>query len=274
MSAAACDGGNFPPPGQGGADPTQTQTPPPAPTSTPAPDPNLLLPDMETLAPEQLYVQISPQTGVRELRFATTVINSGAGPLTMLGAYDPKSDRTNAYQLISTRQGTERSRFAGSFVFHEGHNHWHFEDFTQFELWTYEPDGGLDDLLASTGKLTFCIFDTVPVLDNATPDRAFPGCGNELQGISVGWGDTYEAFVPGQRIDLTGVPDGRYALRSTADPDNRLVESNDSNNSIVVYVAISWPVAESARRPLEAKLRALQQSPTGQTFPKPPLGEG
>ena len=233
---AACDGGSLPPDGEGGADPAQR--PEPTLPPPPAPDPNLLLPDLETLEPEQLFVQVSPRDGTRELRFATTVINSGAGPLTMLGTYDPKSASTHAYQLISTRQGTEQSRFAGSFIFHDTHGHWHFEDFTRFELWSYKPGGSLDAMLTTTGKLTFCIFDTLPVLDDATPDPAFAGCGNELQGISVGWGDTYEAIVPGQHLNLTNVPDGRYALRSTADPANLLVESNERNNDIVVYVEI------------------------------------
>jgi subtilase family serine protease len=55
----------------------------------------------------------------------------------------------------------------------------------------------------------------------------------------VGWGDTYEATVPGQHLNLTSVPDGRYALRSTADPDNLLVESNERNNDVIVYVEIT-----------------------------------
>jgi hypothetical protein len=235
LFALACGGGSLvmPPAEQeGGADAATS-----APDATA--DANLLLPDLETLEPQQVHVQTSPLTGEREMRFQTIVLNKGAGPLTLLGNYDPKSDSTHAYQIISSRDGTEKSRFAGAFVFHATHNHWHFEDFTQFELWSYRPGGRLDALVAGTGKLTFCIFDTVPVLDDATTEPAYPGCGNEFQGISIGWGDIYEAIVPGQHIDLTGVPDGRYAFRSTTDPDNLLVESDDGNNSVVVYIEIN-----------------------------------
>ena len=35
------------------------------------------------------------------------------------------------------------------------------------------------------------------------------------------------------------MPDGRYALRSTVDPDNRLLETNDSNNDTVVFVQLT-----------------------------------
>jgi len=73
-----------------------------------------------------------------------------------------------------------------------------------------------------------------------TPERAaFTGCGREVQGISVGWGDTYSASTLGQELDVRGVPAGRYAVRSTVDPENRLLETVDTNNASVVYVQLT-----------------------------------
>ena len=150
---------------------------------------------------------------------------------------------TRATQLVHSAafDGSEE-RFVGSFVFHPGHTHWHFEDFTAFELWTYRPGGDLDQLMATSGKMTFCLMDDDP-LDpapaNAPARAAFGGCNSRVQGISVGWGDTYGAHLVGQELDIAAVPDGRYALRSTVDPDNRLLETDDSNNDTVVFVQLT-----------------------------------
>jgi hypothetical protein len=49
-----------------------------------------------------------------------------------------------------------------------------------------------------------------------------------LQGISPGWGDTYDYFRFEQWIDLGPggtLPDGQYVLRSIADPTNKIYES-------------------------------------------------
>jgi hypothetical protein len=64
-------------------------------------------------------------------------------------------------------------------------------------------------------------------------------CGNAMQGMSVGWGDTYTNQLPGQSIDLTGLPDGVYKLIIEADPKNRLLEINESDNTSCVLLRIS-----------------------------------
>ena len=55
-------------------------------------------------------------------------------------------------------------------------------------------------------------------------------------GLSRGWGDTYGAFTVGQYLDITGLADGRYRVRVTADGDStdgsdRFLESDKTNNS-------------------------------------------
>jgi hypothetical protein len=60
-----------------------------------------------------------------------------------------------------------------------------------------------------------------------------------LQGTSAGWGDTYDWLLPGQYIEVSGVPDGTYILETSADPDNVLQEANDRNNCTAVYVRLS-----------------------------------
>jgi hypothetical protein len=238
-AGSSCDNGDWisdVEPGQGGADGVIIATV----TPTTSANSNLLLPDLETLPLYDLHIQYG--TNGRVLRFATTVTNGGDGPLELLGVSDPRSNRTTAIQRIVKRDGSLQEHIAGNFVYHPTHSHWHFEDFILFELWTYRPDGSLETQLESTGKLTFCIFDSEPMnppFPYAAEKPAFAECGNDAQGVSLGWADTYGSAVPGQELDINDLPDGRYAIRSTADPDNRLRELDDTNNAVVQYVEVT-----------------------------------
>lgn len=42
--------------------------------------------------------------------------------------------------------------------------------------------------------------------------------------------DVYGKNLPGQWIDITDVPGGRYWIESVVDPYNRIKESNEKNN--------------------------------------------
>ena len=195
-----------------------------------------LLPDLEVLPPKELYIEAG---AVRKIRFSTTVVNTGDGPLVIAGALDAASGTTTASQHILHSDGSIDVRLAGSFMFHPGHEHWHFEDFTMLELWTYREDGTLETMKATTGKATFCAVDEVleyETLEHVPDGPSFLTCGQGIQGISVGWSDTYTADLIGQELDITNVPDGSYAVRTVADPALRLVETNDDNNDLVVFV--------------------------------------
>jgi hypothetical protein len=55
-------------------------------------------------------------------------------------------------------------------------------------------------------------------------------------GLSRGWGDIYRWSLVGQYLDITGLADGRYRLRVTADGNSadgsdRFLESDETNNS-------------------------------------------
>ena len=50
-------------------------------------------------------------------------------------------------------------------------------------------------------------------------------------GLSIGWADLYSASLPGQELNIRGLPDGRYCLRMTANPAGRILESDRSNNT-------------------------------------------
>ena len=120
------------------------------------------------------------------------------------------------------------------------HNHWHYDSFSLYEVRQVEPDGGLGEVVASSGKVSYCVRDTDPVqtLDPAlsvpadAPEKAhYYACGWTLQGLSAGWVDTYWQNTPGQYVDISGLPNGDYVLVSTVDPENLLIETDDDNNT-------------------------------------------
>jgi hypothetical protein len=52
------------------------------------------------------------------------------------------------------------------------------------------------------------------------------------QGISVGWVDIYQSFLAGQSLRLPNRSrNGLYCLKTTVDPGNKLIESENYDNS-------------------------------------------
>ncbi|HLF26933.1 MAG TPA: lysyl oxidase family protein [Anaerolineae bacterium] len=213
-------------------------TPTITPSATPRPDPNLLLPDLETLPPFDLV--IARQSDRKLLRFSNSLLNSGAGALEVEGVFNEASGKTAATQHIYKVDGSLEEHAAGEFIFHPGHNHWHLENFALFEVWSLAPDGELDAVVAFTDKLSYCLRDDARSdLPDAAPRAVYRQCNRQVQGISVGWTDTYAFDTQGQIVDITALADGTYALRSTVDPANQLRESDDENNSAVVFIELT-----------------------------------
>ena len=49
-------------------------------------------------------------------------------------------------------------------------------------------------------------------------------------GLSPGWNDTYLQSLPGQSIDITSVPDGKYRLFTQIDEQGHFKEATRGNN--------------------------------------------
>jgi len=209
-------------------------------TVSPAEASRMLLPDLRTLPPYDLEIITLPD-GSRELRLSNTIWNSGAGPLELEGVLNSDTQMTRVEQHVYSQTGIQFNLLVGEFIWHAGHDHWHFEEFSIYELWTVTPSGGLDELVSSSGKVSYCVIDT-DIIDSEhegfSPLKRYRGCGQILQGLSVGWGDTYKSFLDGQSIHLATVGDGFYALKSTANPDAILLEANYQNNTALVYLDI------------------------------------
>jgi hypothetical protein len=67
----------------------------------------------------------------------------------------------------------------------------------------------------------------------------YASCGAQIQGMSVGWGDEYAAHLPGQEFDLSDLADGEYKVTIVADPENRIVETDETDNVSCIVVNIS-----------------------------------
>jgi hypothetical protein len=179
------------------------------------------------------------------LRFANGTPNIGAGPLHIVGILPANSDGTQSVnQRIFRDDRSHYDRPAGRFTFHPGHDHVHLEGWAIYRLRASLPDGGVGEVLRESPKTSFCLLDTTPhdtSLPGYLPLRAYRSCGELAQGISVGWVDIYAKELIGQNIDVLGLPAGSYWLESEVDPENRILERNETNNIARVLVTLTEP---------------------------------
>jgi hypothetical protein len=205
-------------------------------------------PDLKTLQPYDLRFEtrVVDETGTPHnlLRFSNTVWNAGEGPLEIHAktVKSKSSKKTRVNQYVYDDAGGFTSKQVGDMVFHASHNHFHFENFASYELW---KRADYDNWVASNRaqgqaikrgtKTTTCVMDTdlVQPLPNSPNSPVYNFCDLDVQGMSVGWGDTYGWWIPDQWIDLgtSPLPDGEYVLRSVADPSNKLYESANRSDT-------------------------------------------
>ncbi|HEY8173150.1 MAG TPA: hypothetical protein VIH21_08675, partial [Dehalococcoidia bacterium] len=143
-----------------------------------------MVPDLQVLAIRDLYIEPGRASDSRILRYSTTIFNGGDGPLDLTGTVDADMMVT-ATQRMALGDGNMSQHDVGRFVFDGSHAHWHFEDFTLVQIWTYGPTGDLQRVVASKGKGTFCAVDELPEVAGAA-EPAYFTCGDGIQGISAG----------------------------------------------------------------------------------------
>lgn len=110
----------------------------------------------------------------------------------------------------------------GMFEFALCHDHYHFRHYATYELISVETGA-----VVQAAKRGFCMVDVSPA-GGGTPGgkRTYDTCGNRsapgLQGISVGWADSYNRVLDGQFFVLDEpnamVAPGEYILRITVNP--------------------------------------------------------
>jgi hypothetical protein len=196
-----------------------------------------LRPNIQPLPPDEISIDTSI-FGTPELRFSAHTGNIGAGPLELVaGAISADGLSADVYQRIYLTDGNYYDHYAGTFEYDLAHAHFHFQN---FELYSLKPVKGNSQRTAS--KTTYCLMDNEsidPTLPGAPASPYYSGCGETVQGISVGWGDIYNYKIPGQSIDLSKLKDGDYRLFIQADPDNLLLEGNENDNISCALLHIS-----------------------------------
>ncbi len=183
--------------------------------------------------------------GHTHLRLSNGTPNIGAGKLYLYGVLPAYPDGTqDVRQRVDRSDGTYYDRPAGRFVYHPAHNHIHVEGWCIYRLRQMLPDGSVGPVVVEGAKTSFCILD-LNIYDSSLPDfdsfGEFHGCNSTVQGLSVGWVDVYSKGLEGQNLDITGVPDGRYWLESQADPDNHILESDETNNVTRIALVLGRP---------------------------------
>ncbi len=237
-------------------------------------DPTLLKPDLVALPPSR--VRVLQRGTTRRVIFATKIANLGKGPLIIHGKTinTPSGPITQATQIIKRSDGSECGYMAGSFEFHVSHNHFHLNDFSSYELHADAPLSGR--LVAKSDKISFCVADIEPVRGMETQRQVLAQCGTQegIQGISVGWADVYDNYLPEQWVDVApDVAPGAYFLTNVADPDDLLLEENESRESNAGSVSISVPavIGASTGQPTPtATTAATGPTPTRTSVARPP----
>jgi Lysyl oxidase len=221
------------------APPTAVPTPTPTPTDI---GHHPLLPNMDSL--KATGVRIVKRGGVRHLLFSSTLVDTGIGPLEIVpqpGRICPagKRDVAQAIYQDKNRDGryqrkTEHKRVfrqAGCMQFHPAHNHWHVDASARY--WLTKP-GDDATTIVKHSKVSFCLRDSIR-LPGKTRHSFYGACSRDArQGITPGWGDVYQWFLPGQELILPRpLPRGLYCLHQQADPLDLFRESDETDNDSV-----------------------------------------
>ena len=200
-------------------------------------------PDLRATPPSDLRVEQTAVDGANTwvLRFSTLIGNFG-GRLELEGR--PSGDRVRVYQRIYDAGGTNVVQTRGpigEFVYHPQHNHMHFEDWAENQLWrrsdwdawSRHRAPGRQKALAVSSKESFCIRDDIRLVPTAGPSL-YGACTATTQGLSAGWADLYKWDLYGQWVVLGQAPlaDGEYALRIVADPKRRIYESPNNDRDL------------------------------------------
>ncbi|MFC7533557.1 lysyl oxidase family protein [Actinoplanes sp. GCM10030250] len=195
-------------------------------------------------------MSLSEEEGKWYVNFGATVWNAGTSPLLVDGfrRTGAGSELMDAYQYFFDAKGNQvGSKQAGTMEWdaREGHMHWHFTDFAQYNLLSSDQK-----LAVRSGKEAFCLANTDAV------DFTIPGakwrpentdlstsCGADTvvavrEVLDIGNGDTYSQSRPGQSFEITDLPNGTYYIQVLANPDKKLAELDTKNNSALRQIIL------------------------------------
>lgn len=174
------------------------------------------------------------------IRFSTIIVNVGDGDF-MLRATRPSVPADwEAQQLIPhTGGGAEAVPIDAQLAWGgDGHGHWHVVRVATVRLVPLDAAGGpVGDEVATDSKIGFCFYDHTHEFARGPEEDVYSAetCGEEDDeligmGLSPAWNDTYRQTLPGQSIEVTGLPDGKYRLFTDVDEYGWFREVSRANN--------------------------------------------
>jgi hypothetical protein len=174
-------------------------------------------------------------------RFNGALPNIGEGPLEIREVTHPDATQ-DVYQRIFDTEGGITERLIGSFPdsFAFEPRHLYLPGIARYNLREVLSGNGVGEVLASMDKISMAVVDSVayyPPPQNAA-EREYISVSADILGISVGWVDSYSRGLPGQWIEVTDLTPGDYWLEVTADPDNRIQEFDETNNTTRILVTL------------------------------------
>jgi hypothetical protein len=205
-------------------------------------------------------ISLSQEEDRTYVAFGATVWNGGTSPLLVDGFRKTGTDLMDAYQYFFDAKGKEvGSAAAGTMEWdaREGHRHWHFTDFAQYNLLAADKK-----LAVRSGKEAFCLANTDAV-DYTIPNAKWrpentdlsSSCGQNTavavrEVLDIGNGDTYTQDRPGQSFDITDLPNGTYYIEVKANPANKLTELSTKNNTALRKIVLGGtPTARTLKVP-------------------------
>ena len=199
-------------------------------------------------------IQLEQGDGKAFVTFGATVWNGGTSPLLVDGFRQTGTDLMDAYQYFFDAKGKEvGSVAAGTMEWdaRDGHRHWHFTDFAQYNLLTADQKQTV-----RSGKEAFCLVNTDAV-DYTIPNAKWRPSNTDLSSscgentavavrevLDVGNGDTYTQSLPGQSFEVTDLPNGTYYIEVKANPSNKLSELSTTNNTALRQIVLGGTPAE------------------------------
>ena len=224
------------------------------------------LPDLDQVTPTDLVITRARDHGrqVFRLGFQSAVANLGDGPLIINGHRPGTDTRTMEADQLVERDGAPQEVIPGAgqlrYVISPDHRHWHLLGFDRYEL----RRAGRRTPAVGDRKTGFCLGDryaaTGRKLPGSPPDPVYTGrCGLEepgllgiQEGISVGYGDNYQANLEGQYLPLTGLAAGRYLLIHRVNSERTLRELDYTNNAASLLLELRWRRGEPMIRILKS----------------------
>jgi Lysyl oxidase len=173
------------------------------------------------------------------LTFGATVWIGGHARLDVEGFRSHGSPIMKAYQYFWKNGRIIGRARAGTMGFakNPAFNKWHFQQFAQYRLLNASKH-----LVIRSRKVGFCIAPTDGVsllIPHALWIPSFTGLGGACgstdalwvqEELPLGWGDTYEQYLPHQAFDVTKLPNGTYYIEVIANPEKVLHETNMAND--------------------------------------------